>query len=211
MTVLQRHNVKVSGARRAGDGLRPWLRVRPEHVALRGAGLRGPLPGHPVRPCRRGRLGPFAPTIPARYASLDGYADDVVEICRRAGRARRRVRRPLGQRDDRRAGRQEGARACSRPGAGRPLAALHRRRRSLRRRLQRGADPRAARVPGQQPHGLVAGDGAGDHGQPRSAGARRGADQQLLPHRSGDRQAVRAGDLPVRQPRRPGGSDRRAR
>ena len=57
-------------------------------------------------------------------------------------------------------------------------------------------------VPRQQSHGLVAGHGARHHGQPRSPGTRRGADQQLLPHGPRDREAFRANDLPGRQPRR---------
>ena len=42
---------------------------------------------------------------PDRYASLDGYADDVLEICRELDLQRRRLRRPLGLGDDRCAGR----------------------------------------------------------------------------------------------------------
>ena len=44
--------------RRAGDGVRPRVRVRPEHVAVRRARVRGDPPGGPVRPRRRGRLRP---------------------------------------------------------------------------------------------------------------------------------------------------------
>ena len=66
-----------------------------------------------------------------------------------------------------------------------------RRRATSTRRLPRRVQPRrhrrAARVAGQQLPGLVGGDGAGDHGQPGPPGAGRGADEQLLPHRSGDR------------------------
>ena len=40
-------------------------------------------------------------------------------------------------------------------------------------------------------------------GNPDRPGARRGAHQQLLPHRPGHRGAVRARDVPLRQPRRP--------
>ena len=49
-----------------------------------------------------------------RYSTLDGYAEDVVEVCARAGPARRGVRRALGQRDDRGTGRAEGAGAFRR-------------------------------------------------------------------------------------------------
>jgi pimeloyl-ACP methyl ester carboxylesterase len=54
-----------------------------------------------------------------------------------------------------------------------------------------------------QPPRLVRGNGAGDHGQPRSAGTRRDASQQLLRHRSRNRAPVRARDLLVRQQGRP--------
>ena len=49
-------------------------------------------------------------------------------------------------------------------------------------------------------------DGAGDHRQRGSSGARGGADQQLLPRRSRDRGAFRPCDIPLRQP---GGPRRR--
>ena len=39
-------------------------------------------------------------------------------------------------------------------------------------------------------------------------GARRGADRELLPHRPGDRRALRPRDVPVRQPRRPAAASR---
>ena len=71
--------------------------------------VRGRPPGRAVRPRRRRPLGPRRPTTASKYGSLRGYADDVLEICRRARPARRRLRRPLGQRDDRRARRDRGA------------------------------------------------------------------------------------------------------
>ena len=110
-----------------------------------------------------------------------------LEICRELELQRRRLRRPLGERDDRRA-------------RGRT-----RRRSAFGALVLVGPSPRyiddgdyvggfsarghrrAARVAGQQLPRLVERDGAGDHGQPRPARARRGADQQLLPHRPGDR------------------------
>ena len=55
----------------------------------------------------------------------------------------------------------------------------------------------------RQLSGLVGRHGARDHGQSRSARTRRGADQQFLPHRSGDRQSLRAGHLHVGQSGRP--------
>ena len=55
----------------------------------------------------------------------------------------------------------------------------------------------------QQLPRLVERDGAGDHGQPRPARARRRAHGELLPHRSRDRPPVRPRHVPLRQPRRP--------
>ena len=49
----------------------------------------------------------------ARYASLRGYADDVLEICAALDLRDVVLRRALGQRDDRRAGRDRGARRGS--------------------------------------------------------------------------------------------------
>lgn len=96
---------------------------------------------------------------PVRYGSLDGYADDVVALCRAlkvtggvfVGHS---VSAMIGS-----TCLEEGARPVRRPGPDRPLAPLRRRRR-LRRRLHRGADCGTAGVPRQQPHGLVAGHGA---------------------------------------------------
>ena len=119
----------------------------------------------------------------------------------RARPARHRVRRPFGQRDDRRARRHRRARPLRRARPDRALAPLHRRRR-LPRRVQRGGHRRAAGIDGLQLPRLVERDGAGDHGQRRPPRARRGADEQLLSQRPGDRRAVRARDLPVGQPRR---------
>ena len=51
---------------------------------------------------------------PEKYASLEGYADDVVELCRELEIKRRRLRRSFGERHDRRARRQEGAGAVRR-------------------------------------------------------------------------------------------------
>ena len=101
------------------------------------------------------------------------------------------------------AGRSRGARSVRQAGAGRPLAALHRRRR-LRRRLHRGRHRRAARLAREQLPRMVQRHGTGDHGQPRPPRARRGAHGQLLPDRSRDRPAVRPGHVPLRQPGRPG-------
>ena len=50
---------------------------------------------------------------PRKYATLDGYADDVVELGGDAGLEERRLRRSLGQCDDRCSGVTDGARECS--------------------------------------------------------------------------------------------------
>ena len=70
-----------AGAWRSADAVRPRLRVRSEHVALRRPRLRGPVPGGVLRPHRRRRVRPRA-YDPDAYATLDGYAADVLEICR---------------------------------------------------------------------------------------------------------------------------------
>ena len=77
-------------------------------------------PHRAVRPRRLRRLGPVGLRPRAATRSLDGYADDVLEICRELDLARRRLRRPLGQRDDRRAGRHRRARALRAARHGRP-------------------------------------------------------------------------------------------
>ena len=159
-------------------------------------------PGRPVRPRRRRRRPTSAAYDPARYDALDGYADDVLEICDAldltdvvfVGHSVSAMIGVLA------AGTR--ARALRAARARRPLAALHRRR-GLPRRLHARGHRGAARVAGEQLPRLVERDGAGDHGQPRPARARRGADEQLLPHRPGDRPALRPRDVPVRQPRRP--------
>ncbi len=139
---------------------------------------------------------------PEKYNSLQGYASDIVEVCRELELRGRRPRGALGQRDDRRPRLPAGAGAVRRAGDGRAQPPLRRRRR-LRRRLQPHRHRRAAGRARRQPPRLVDPDGAGDHGQPRASGAGRGAHQQLLPHRSRDRRAVRPRHVPVGQPRRP--------
>src|SRR3954469_12450697 len=54
---------------------------------------------------------------------------------------------------------------------------------------------------------MVEHDGAGDHGQPGSARARRRADEQLLPRRSRHRRALRARHVLLRQPGGPRGGE----
>ena len=70
-----------------------------------------------------------------KYSTLDGYADDVVEIGRELGLEGRRLRRPFGQRDDRRSWpRLKAPDLFGRLVLVGPVAAVHRRRR-LRRRI----------------------------------------------------------------------------
>ena len=115
----QEHDVGQGPKQRPGqrgrqprDGVRPRFRLRPEHVAVRGAGVRGRLPDRPVRPRRRRplRLSALRPT----------QICEPRRLCRRRGRDRprarsegRRVRRPFGQRDDRRAGLASRRPGCS--------------------------------------------------------------------------------------------------
>ncbi|CAA9489682.1 MAG: Hydrolase of unknown specificity RsbQ, part of a novel [RsbQ - PAS domain] bacterial sensing module, partial [uncultured Solirubrobacteraceae bacterium] len=192
---------RARAARRAADALRARLRLRSEHVALRLARLRGGAPDRPVRPRRRRRLGrrrlrPRAPWLAA------GLRRRRARALRRARPRRRRLRRALRQRDDRGPGGCRGAVALRPARARRPLAALRGRRR-LHGRLQRRGHRRAARVARRELPGVVERDRAGDHGHPGPARARGGAHEHLLPRRPRDRRAVRAGHLPLRQPRRP--------
>src|SRR5215218_4951022 len=189
-------------SRRPADHLLARLRLRSEHVAARRAGVRARPSRDPVRPRRLGRLGrrrlrPRALRQPRRLRR--GRRRDL----RRARPRRRHLRRALRERDHRRARRRACAGAHRQARARRTLAAL-RRRRGIPRRLQRGGHRRAARLAREQLPRLVERDGAGDHGQPRPSGARRGADELLLPHGPADRRAVRQRDVPVRQPRRSG-------
>ena len=120
---------------------------------------------------------------PDRYATLDGYADDVLEICDELDLQRRRLRRALGRR------------------AMIGVLAANREPERFARLVLVGPSPRYLDDDGyvggfaradieelldsldSNYLGLVAGDGAGDHGQRGSARARGGADRQLLPHR----------------------------
>ena len=189
--------------RRAADDVRARLRLRPEHVALRRAGVRGRLPGRAVRPRRRRRVRPAAPTTRSATprstatpttcsrSAASSTSPDVVFV----GHS---VSAMIGVLAAARAPELFAALVLVGPSpryidddgyVGGFSEARHR---------------RAARVARQQLPRLVERDGAGDHGQRRPAGAGRGADRQLLPHRPGDRAPLRAGHVPVRQPRRPG-------
>lgn len=79
---MTRNNVVISGAPEGTpDGVCARFRVRSAHVAGCRTGLSSRMPHGPVRSCRCRRVGLTAYEY-ARYDSLDGYADDVVEICR---------------------------------------------------------------------------------------------------------------------------------
>ena len=168
-TVAKRNNVRVSGDP-AGQ---PMLFAHgfgcdSEHVAVRGAGLRGSLPGRrsSITSAPAGRTSRRM-TTPATARST-GYADDVLEICDEldledvifVGHSVSAMIGVLAA--------VTAARALRQARPDRPVAALHRRR-GLRRRLQPRGHRRAAGLAGQQLPRLVERDGAGDHGRTRIA------------------------------------------
>ena len=124
-----------------------------------------------------------------RYASLDGYARDVVAICDELDLDDVVVRRPLGQRDDRRPRRRPRSPSAS-PGSSS----------SGRRRATSTTRATSAASRGRTSTGLLESLESnylgwssamapvimGNAGPPR---ARRGAHEQLLPRRPGDRRA----------------------
>ena len=135
-----------------------------------------------------------------RYATLDGYADDVLEICealaiRDAVFVGHSVSAMIGI-----LAAQKDPDALQRAGADRPFAPLRERRGLVGGFTREDIDGLLDFLDSNLP-GLVEHDGAGDHGQRRSASLERGAGEQLLPHRSRDRQAFRARHIPLRQPR----------
>ncbi len=144
VSALERNNViDARRPRRAADALRPRLRLRPEHVALRLAGVRRRATGSSSSTTSATGGSDASAYDRGRYASLDGYAADVLAICDELDLARRRLRRPLGQRDDRRRWPPPTrARALRPPRPRRAVAALHRRR-GLRRRLHARGHRRA--------------------------------------------------------------------
>ena len=81
------------------------VRARPWRETLPGGAVRLRR-ARAGRTCRRGTS--------ERYSTLDGYAEDVVEVCEELDLRDGDVRRALGQRDDRRAGRGAGAGAVRR-------------------------------------------------------------------------------------------------
>ena len=139
---------------------------------------------------------------PSRHGRLEGYATDVTEILDALDLPTGDLRRSLGQRHDRRAGRGRPARAVRAPGAALSQPEVHRRRRLPGRFLQAEIDELLEHH-GRQLPGLGGARRPGDHGRARAPRARRRAGQQLLPHRPGDRPPVRPHHLPVGQPRRP--------
>ncbi|CAA9296561.1 MAG: Hydrolase of unknown specificity RsbQ, part of a novel [RsbQ - PAS domain] bacterial sensing module, partial [uncultured Actinomycetospora sp.] len=192
--------------RRRGRGwphapVRPRVRLRPVDVAAGHPRVRARPPGRPLRPRRRRWLGPLG-LEPHAVRLAGGVRPRRPGDLRGARPARRRVRRALGERDDRRPGRRTGAGPFRRTGPRRAVAPL-RGRPAVPGRLRGGGHRGAPRVAGQQLSGLVGGHGAGDRRQSRPSRARRGADQQLLPHGPLDRPPLRPGHLHLRQPRRP--------
>ena len=175
VSVIERNNVKVTGARTGapmvfahgfGCDQNMWRFVAPafeadhrvvlfDHVGAGGSDL--------------------AAYDPERYAPLDGYADDVVEICD-----------ALDLRDAVFVGHSVSAMigvlaAARAPGRIGKLVLVGPSPRyidddGLQRRLRARGHRGAAGVAGEQLPRLVERDGAGDHGQRRPAGAGRGAD-----------------------------------
>ena len=80
--VIERNNVNVRGAGDRAMVFASRLRLRPEHVAVRGAGVRERLQRRycSTMSAQAGRISPAYDTT--KYRSLSGYADDVVEIGR---------------------------------------------------------------------------------------------------------------------------------
>ena len=202
MSVTIRNNVRVSGEGSQGHAVCARLWLRPEHVALHGAGFRGDVSRRAVRSCRRrplrsGRrtIGPSTARSTATRPTCSRSATNWVS----------RMSIFVGHSVSAMIGVLAAATgACTIRGArpGRTVAALHRRRRLCRWIFTPG-HRRAADVARQQLPRMVGGDGPGHHGQCRSSGTRHRARQQLLPNRSRDRRTFRARDVSLRQPRRP--------
>ena len=119
-----------------------------------------------------------------RYASLDGYAQDVLDVCHAldlhdvifVGHSVSSMIGVLA------ANRRAGALLAADPG--RPVAALHQRPAGLRRRLRAGGHRGAARDDGEELHRLGELPGAGDHEESGPSRAERGARAELLLDRS---------------------------
>ncbi len=113
--------------RRAAAGVRARVRLRPGHVAARRTRLHGHASRRPLRSrgCRRIRpLGVGSGPVPAARGLRRRRHRDR----RCPGPAPRRLRRPLGQRDDRRSRRRRAAGPLRAPGPRRAQPSLRRRR-----------------------------------------------------------------------------------
>ena len=119
---------------RSAAGLRARLRLQSGGVESRRAAVRAGLQGRALRSCGRGRLRPQPPTIAASTTRSTATPTTCSRSWRPLDAARRRVRRPLGQRHDRRARREPRPVALRIARARRALAAV-----CQRRRLYRGA------------------------------------------------------------------------
>src|SRR5215203_3781756 len=136
---------------------------------------------------------------PNRYASLEGYAEDVLEICRELDLTDVVI---VGHSVSAMIGILAAAAEPDRLRPARPhrtVTALHRRS-GLRRGLHARGHRWLARLARQQLPRLVERDGSRDHGQRGSPSSVGGADEQLLPDGPGDRGAFRARDVPLGQP-----------
>ena len=195
--------MRVSGAvRGAADALRARLRLRPEHVALRRAGVRGRVPRRPVRPRRRRRLRPRG-VRPRQVLLARRLRRRRARDLPRARAARRRLRRPLRERDDRRARRRARSRRASTGSSS-----------SARRRATSTTTATSAASRREDIDGLLESLESNYLGWSAAMAPviMGNADRpelgeeltnSLLPHRPRDRAAVRARHLPLRQPRRP--------
>ena len=180
---------RLRAARRAGDGLRARLRLRPEHVALRRARVRGRPSRGAVRPRRRRRVGPDARTTPSATARSTATP---TTSWRSAASSTSPASVFVGHSVSAMIGVLAAARAPDRIGK---LVLVGPSPRYIDDEGYTGGFTQAdieellESMNSQLPR-LVERDGAGDHGQPGPARARRRADRELLPHRPGDRRAA---------------------
>ena len=202
--VLTRNNVTLSGrpdgrpmvfAHGFGCDQGMWRHVAPAFDARPTGSSSSTTSAPAARTSRRTRR--------PGYGRLDGYATDVTEILDALDLAAGGLRRALGQRHDRRAGRRSSGPSCSSgwswsvpaPGTSttRATAAASPRPRSTSCSRRWTATTWAGR---QHIAPVIM-------GAPERPELGRRAGQQLLPHRPGDRPPLRPHHLPVRQPRRP--------
>jgi sigma-B regulation protein RsbQ len=99
MSVVTRNNVTISGEESGRPCCSPTA-----SAATRTCGATSRPPSRPTTASccstTSGAGGSASGRLrPDRYSSLQGYAEDVLEICRELNLWRRRLRRPLGQRD----------------------------------------------------------------------------------------------------------------